>query len=258
MKRVPLLMLAALTASASLHAASPSYITAAVADASRPDSDVARDAKRKPADVLTFAGVKPGDQVGELMPGRGYFTKLLCKIAGDKGHVYTLSFTPAKPMQGPPPGAMGGMAGGPPPEDTSTPKGTPCTNVTAETKSPVDLKWQNNLDLVWTSENYHDFYNEMFGVPDVVSFNKAIYAALKPGGVYIVEDHIAKAGTGHGVTETLHRIDPEQVKKDVTAAGFVFEGSSDVLKNPADPLDVRGDQVDNGTSKMLFKFRKPK
>jgi predicted methyltransferase len=258
MKRLSLLMLAALTASASLHAATPAYITAAVADASRPDSDVARDAKRKPADVLTFAGVKPGDQVGELMPGRGYFTKLFCKIVGDKGHVYTMSFTPAKKMQGPPPVAGGGMGGGPPPADTSTPKGTPCTNVTAQTSVAADFKLPGNLDMVWTSENYHDFYNSMFGVPDMVAFNKAIFAALKPGGVYVIEDHIAKAGTGHNVTETLHRIDPEQVKNDVTAAGFVLEDSSDVLKNSADSLEVKVFDMNGSSSKMLLKFRKPK
>lgn len=258
MKAISLLTFAALTLSATLQAATPGYISAAVADASRPDRDTARDANRKPADVLTFAGVKPGDQVGELMPGGGYYTRLLCKVAGDKGHVYTMAVTPTVKMDRPPPDMANGMAAGMGAASSEAPRGTPCANVTADAKSAAELKLPGNLDLVWTSENYHDFNNAMFGKPDMVAFNKVVFAALKPGGVYVVEDHAAQTGSGTRDTETLHRIDPEQVKKDATAAGFVFDGSSDLLKNADDAHTDKVFQMNGKSDKFLFKFRKPK
>ncbi|MGC3981385.1 MAG: hypothetical protein QM808_09015 [Steroidobacteraceae bacterium] len=229
----------------------PDYIKSAVADASRPEKDVARDVNRKPADVLTFAGVKPGDKVGELMPGGGYFSKLFCKIVGDKGHVYTMNVTPAVKMDRPAPDVSTGAPAAP------AATGTPCTNITADAKLAADFSLPSGLDLVWTSENYHDLYNKMFGAPDMKKFNKVVFDALKPGGVYMVEDHAAAVGSGSRDTETLHRIDAEQVKKDVVSAGFVFEGSSDVLKNSADPHDVKTFELSGKSDKFLLKFRKP-
>ncbi len=230
----------------------PDYIQKAVADPGRPAADTQRDVNRKPADVLAFAGVKPGDKVGELMPGRGfYFTKLFCKIVGASGHVYTMNVTravanlssPDMPAQG-----MGAPA---------APAQPPCDNVTSDAKLAAEFALPAGLDLVWTSENYHDLHNPMFGKADMVKFNKAIFDALKPGGVYMVEDHAAQTGSGVRDTDTLHRIDPEQVKKDVTAAGFVFEGSSDVLVNPADVLTGKPFDLGGKSSKFLLKFRKP-
>lgn len=230
----------------------PDYIKAAVADASRPDRDVQRDVNRKPADVLTFAGVKPGDKVGELMPGGGYFTRLFCKVVGDKGHVYTMNVTRAVQSDRPPPDMA--PPGAPPAE---APRGTPCSNITADAKLATEMALPAGLDVVWTSENYHDLYNKMFGAPDMVKFNKAVFAALKPGGVYLVEDHAAAAGSGGRDTDALHRIDPEQVKKDVTGAGFVFEGASDVLHNADDPHTGKVFELRGKSDKFLLKFRKP-
>ena len=82
------------------------------------------------------------------------------------------------------------------------------------------------VDVIWTSQNYHDMHVERFGIPDYAGVNKAFYNALKPGGVYIVLDHAASAGSGLADTEKLHRIDPAVVKAEVIAAGFVFEGES--------------------------------
>lgn len=229
----------------------PDYIKSAVADASRPERDVQRDVNRKPAEVLTFAGVKPGDKVGELMPGGGYFTKLFCKIVGDKGHVYTMNVTPAIKMDRPPPDVGTGMAAAP------AAAGTPCTNVTADAKLAADFALPGGLDLVWTSENYHDLYNKMFGAPDMKKFNKVVFDALKPGGVYLIEDHAAQTGSGSRDTDTLHRIDPEQAKKDATSAGFVFESASEVLINPQDPLNDKPFGLNGKSSKFLLKFRKP-
>lgn len=236
---------------ASAATAIPDYIKAAVADAARPERDVQRDVNRKPAEVLTFAGVKPGDKVGELLPGGGYFTKLFCKIVGDKGHVYTMDVIKI-PMPGtPPPDVGSGMAAAP------APAGTACNNVTGDAKLAAEMALPSGLDMVWTSENYHDLYNKRLGAPDMVQFNKAVFAALKPGGVYMVEDHAAQTGSGARDTDSLHRIDAEQVKKDAAAAGFVFEAASDVLKNSADTHDARVFDLKGQSDKFLLKFRKP-
>ncbi|HTQ37059.1 MAG TPA: hypothetical protein VMH77_08485 [Steroidobacteraceae bacterium] len=242
------------TIDAAQPAAIPAYITAAVADASRPDSDRQRDVNRKPAEVLAFAGVQPGDQVGELMAGGGYFTRLFCKIVGNTGHVYTMNITATKQMDRPPPDAP---RPGPAPAPAAAPSGEACTNVTADAKPAAQFALPAGLDLVWTSENYHDLHNDMFGKPDMLVFDKAVFAALKPGGVFMVEDHAAAAGTGASVTETLHRIDVEQVKKEVTAAGFVFEAASTVLANPEDPHTEGPFKLNGRSDKFLLRFRKP-
>lgn len=240
----------------------PDYIQKAVADAARPATDTQRDVNRKPAEVLAFAGVKPGDKVGELLPGRGYFTQLFCRIVGDNGQVHTVSFSrPANAPSAPdmPAGMDAGMDAGmgamPPMPEAPKP---PCNNLSAVTKPAAEFALPGGLDMVWTSENYHDFNGPGFGVTDMVKFNKVIFDALKPGGVYMVEDHAAQTGSGTRDVSTLHRIDPEQVKKDVTAAGFVFDSSSDVLVNPADPLNVKTFDLGGKSSKFLLKFRKPR
>ncbi len=92
------------------------------------------------------------------------------------------------------------------------------------------------LDLVWISDNYHDLHDPFFAPADLAVINKAVFKALKPGGVYLVLDHRAPAGAGLSDTNTLHRIDPQSVKAEVEAAGFRFVGESDVLHNPDDPL----------------------
>jgi predicted methyltransferase len=233
----------------------PAYITAAVADASRPDSDKQRDVNRKPAEVLAFAGVKPGDRIGELIPGRGYFTRIFCKVAGEKGHVYTVAITPAIARAGGPPRDM---PAGPPPGATpeAAPTGQACTNVTAASYKSTEFVLPASLDMVWTSENYHDLNNPMFGAPDMKAFNKVVYDALKPGGVYMVEDHAAAAGAGKSVTDTLHRIEASAVIADATAVGFVLEGQSTVLANAADPHTEGPFALSGKSDKFLLKFRK--
>src|SRR6185295_11581017 len=106
---------------------------------------------------------------------------------------------------------------------------------------------------------YHDFHDKLFGPLDVAAVNKAIYNALKPGGVYVVLDHAAEAGSGLRDTETLHRIDPETVKKEVTAAGFEFVGENVRMRNPADPRtkNVFDPSIRGKTDQFVFKFRKP-
>jgi predicted methyltransferase len=123
----------------------------------------------------------------------------------------------------------------------------------------ASLQLPKNVDMVWTSQNYHDLHDPFMGSPDMARINKAIFNALKPGGIYIVLDHAAAAGTGTSKTNDLHRIDPAVVKAEVTAAGFQFVGESDVLANPADDhtLAIFNPAIKGKTDKFIYKFRKP-
>jgi predicted methyltransferase len=226
----------------------PSYVTAAVADSARPADQKAQDATRKPEEVLAFAGVKPGDKVIDLMPGAGYYTRIFSKIVGPKGVVYALQ--PAEMNKAAPQRlkSLQGFAGN---------KDYP--NVVILVQPIAEMQLPKNLDVVWTSQNYHDLHDPFMGSPDMAKINKAIYKALKPGGLYVVLDHAAAAGTGTSKTNDLHRIDPAAVKAEVTAAGFEFVGESDVLRNPADDhtLPVFDKGIKGRTDKFIYKFRKP-
>jgi predicted methyltransferase len=222
----------------------PPSISAAVAEASRPAADAQRDANRRPAEVLAYAGLKPGDRVGELLPGRGYFTRILCRVVGDAGHVYTIDI-------------MKTQSRSPAPAAASPLGDTACTNITASFMPAADLTLPGSLDVVWTSENYHDLHNPNYGAPDMKAFNKVIFDALKPGGVFMVEDHVAEPGSGTRDTNTLHRIDPATAIAEVTTAGFVLEGQSTLLSNPADPHTELVLKLEGRTDKFLLKFRKP-
>lgn len=226
------------------------YIASAVADAGRPEEDKQRDADRKPAETIQFAGIKPGQRVVELVPARGYFTRILSKVVGPKGHVDALS-PPRRPNAAPdspdPVAATAAIAADP-----------NYSNVTAEGKSILTISVSEPADVVWTSQNYHDLHN----VPnvDIAAFNKSIFDALKPGGTYIVLDHAAAAGSGARDTSTLHRIDPETVKAEVEAAGFVLAGQSNLLHNAKDDhtAKVFDPSIRGKTDQFILKFRKPK
>ncbi|HEY1724022.1 MAG TPA: hypothetical protein VGF89_01270 [Steroidobacteraceae bacterium] len=242
---VLVLAFVAVAAHAGLSRMPPPYVQSALAEPTRPQRDLDRDADRLPAQVTAFAGIKPGDQVAELMPGRGYFTRIFCRVVGDKGHVYAVSINRViKPEH--PPAA----------DDQVQPN--PCTNVTADSKDGADFSLPSGLDVVWTSENYHDLHNKMFGPPDIHALDSAIFKALKPGGVFVIEDHAAEAGSGARDTETLHRIDQELVVKEVTSVGFVLQSSSNVLHRADDPHTAKVFDLHDKTDRFLLKFRKPK
>ena len=223
----------------------PRYIMEAVADKARPAADTERDANRKPAETLAFAGVKPGDWVLELAPGRGYYTRLLSAVVGPKGQVSNYTITNPKPDAPPPP--IVALAAEP-----------HYSNVKVTLQRLVDVKPTNSFDVVWTTQNYHDFHN-IQGL-DVATINHAIFAALKPGGIYFILDHAAEAGSGTRDTNTTHRIDEEAVKQEVKAAGFELAGESNILRNKDDPHTgkVFEPPIQGHTDQFLLKFRKPK
>ena len=227
----------------------PVAVSAAISDASRPDADKARDAARKPAAMLAFAGVAPGMRVFEIDPGKGYFTRLFSLTVGPAGRVlaYIPEETVIKPFK---------------PLDTLTALVTePGRGNVQALHYPLmaapgpDIA--GTVDVVWTSQNYHDFHNEAGFDPGV--FNRHILALLKPGGIYVVLDHAALPGAAPDTTHTLHRIDKALVRREVEAAGFVFDGESAALANPADShiAPVFDPGIRGHTDQFLLRFRKP-
>jgi predicted methyltransferase len=221
-------------------------VAAAVADPARPDADRARDPLRKPDQSLNFSTVKRGDKVADLLPGGGYFTRLLCKVVGPTGKVYAVipDLPPVRPQD------IAAMAA----------VEKDCGNV-VEVRGPIlAFKPPEKLDVIWTSENYHDLRIPMFGSQSMTAFNKMVFDDLKPGGIFYIEDHAAAAGAGATVAGTLHRIEATTVVDEVTAAGFRLEDKSDFLANPADDhtLAIFNPAIRGKTDKFVLRFRKPR
>lgn len=222
----------------------PAYIAAAVSDSARPASDTERDANRKPGATLEFAGVKPGMIVLEIAPGKGYYTRLLSAVVGPKGKVFAVT-SPPKP-------------GAPQPPVQAIAADAHYSNVTPIIQPVTEpLVLPEKVDLVWTSQNYHDFHN-LTGT-DIATINKRVFDELKPGGTYFVLDHSAPAGSGTSDTNTTHRIDEDTVKQEVESAGFKFVGESDILRNKADPRTAKvfDPSIQGHTDQFILKFRKP-
>jgi predicted methyltransferase len=222
-------------------------VAAAIADPGR-SAQRGADERRKPEPLILLSGMKPGDKVLDLIPGDGYWTRIFSKIVGPEGKVYAIwpqnyaRFSVGKVE------AMQKLAGSPGYE-----------NVAMAVQPSTVLSAPEPLDMVWTSQNYHDYPDEFMGKTDPAVLNKAVFDMLKPGGTYMIIDHIAATGRGMEDTEKLHRIEPATVRAQVEAAGFVYEGESEVLNNPADPLDIAvfDPKVRNRTSQFAYRFRKP-
>ena len=219
----------------------PAYVSAAVADPGRA-ADSKDDSRRHVAEIVAFSGVKPGDSVLELVPGSGYWSRVFSKIVGPEGHVYGAVPEPMKQYSD---------------ETMALPKSYPNFEVLVQPANA--LTTPAPVDVAFTAQNYHDYPDKFMGPTDPAILNKAVFAALKPGGTYIVVDHVAEAGSGLRDTETLHRIDPATVKQQVVAAGFEFVGESDVLRNPADGHKVKvfDKSIRGHTDQFAYKFRKP-
>ena len=206
------------------------------------------DARRKPAELLLFSGVQRGDRVLDLIPGDGYFTRIFSMVVGPEGRVYAVW-----------PEAYAKLATGNVATLLDLSRSREHSNIMVLVQPTAQLTAPEPLDLVWTSQNYHDYADEFMGKIGPAVLNQAAFDMLRPGGTYIVIDHAAPAGTGIGATETLHRIDPEAVKQQVQSAGFEFVEESGALRNPEDSLaaSVFDPAIRGRTSQFAFKFRKP-
>ncbi|MGH8158002.1 MAG: class I SAM-dependent methyltransferase [Rhodanobacter sp.] len=227
--------------------ATPAYVTAAVSDPAR-QADTGNDARRKIVAVMAFAEVKPGQKVLELIPGSGYFTRVFSAIVGPTGHVFTV--WPNEYAKE----AVSDVA------DLRKLAIEPhYANISVLTQPANQLSSPEPVDVVFTSQNYHDYPDQFMGKVDPAVLNKQVFAALKPGGLWVIIDHVAPAGSGLQDTDTLHRIDPAIVKQEVEAAGFVFDGESSALRNPDDPhtIKVFDKSIRGKTDQFMYRFRKP-
>jgi predicted methyltransferase len=219
-----------------------------MSNANRPAEDVARDANRKPAEMVTFAMIKPGQTVVDMLPGGGYFTRVFSQAVGPKGHVVALvsdQYAKMNPKAG---------------TDITTLAAEPAyKNVEAAIRSLDNVAPAGTADRVWTAQNYHDLRSKNLPPETAAGINKAVFAALKPGGYYIILDHSAATGSGLATVDTLHRIDAEALKAEVIAAGFVFDGESNLLANPADDRSkaVFDPAIRGKTDQFVFRFKKP-
>ncbi|SEI40287.1 class I SAM-dependent methyltransferase [Frateuria terrea] len=244
---IALALPAAHAAHASPQHAQPPYLTAAINDPGR-QADRKDDARRKIAQVMAFAQVKPGDKVLELIPGSGYFTRVFSGVVGPKGHVYALW-----------PNEYASEAQSDVDNLRKLARQPHYANVSVLTQPAAKLDAPESVDVVFTSQNYHDYPDKFMGNADPVVLDKQVYKVLKPGGVFVVIDHVAPAGSGMRDTDTLHRIDPAIVRKQVESAGFVFDGESNALRNPADPHDIKvfDKSIRGHTDQFMYRFRKP-
>ena len=229
-------------------AAVPPAVAAAIADPARPAVDRENDAKRAPAAVLEASRIGKGWKVADLMQGSGYYTRLFVSAAGPKGHVYAWS----------------------PPEFIAAKKtlyGDSLDVLTHDYPQQLtalrmgfdDLAFPEPLDLVFQSQNYHDLHMKVFPADRAAKLNTAVFKALKPGGVYLIVDHVANAGDA-AAPDRVHRGDPAAMRTEVEAAGFVFDGENSGLRNAADDHSkhVFDPTLRGHTDQVIYRFRKPR
>ena len=227
---------------AAMSAPTASDYASALADPRRLETEVARDPLRKPAEMLAFAQIQPGDIVADIRPEEGYFTRLFAPAVGETGQVY--AFVPNQT-------ALRENAFA----DTLA---STYPNVSRVTGALETMTFDRPLDVVFMGEEYHDFTIPRFGV-DVAAMNAAVFAALKPGGLYVILDHQAADGADISVAGTLHRIEAAELRRQVEAAGFVYDGESDAVRVPGDDhtLSVFDESIRGRTDRFVYRFRKP-
>lgn len=240
----------ALTAGAAFAAALPANIEKALSDTARPAADTGRDANRHPGELIAFAGIKPGMKVVDVSPGGGYYTRIFAKTVGDKGQVYAYI-------------SNGGDARlksqGKDPDNQMADFKAVYHNLGVLHGPYSGFVTPEPVDVVWTSDNYHDFNNGPTAAADIAAMNKGIFASLKHGGIYLVLDHRAAKGAGADASSKLHRMDEDIAKQQIEAAGFKLVGESKVLANPSDDNSKRVfEQGEHDhTDQFVLKFRKP-
>jgi predicted methyltransferase len=241
----------ALDAGPAADAAPPSpadAIRAAVAAPDRNDEDRKLDPGRHPAEMLSFFGISPGQRVGELVAAGGYTSELLARVVGESGDVWAVN----------PRSVLDKFAATPWEERLAKPIMKQVHSVERDLDSPFPPE-AHDLDAVVMVLFYHDAVGMKV---DRAKMNKAVFDALKPGGVYGIIDHTARPGSGTADAQTYHRIDEKTVIDEVTKAGFKLAAEGDFLRNPKDKHDwndsprAAGDK--RGTSdRFALKFVKP-
>lgn len=249
---------------------SPARIAEIVASPDRSAADRTNDLRRKPAEMLAFIGVRPGIVALDLSAGGGYTTELLARAVGSDGIVYGQS-APRDPNRAAPAAPEGAAASGAPAsaprpaqprtsamalaERALKPAAANIRVVVQKFEGPVPVeRAAGGLDLVTLMFNYHDLGH--LGV-DRAQMNGAVFAALKPGGSYVIADHSGRPGTGISESGTLHRIEEAFLRREVEAAGFKLVAEGDFLRNPADPRDMNTPDPAQPKDEFVLKFVKP-
>lgn len=219
-------------------------IAASVANADRPEADTARDEHRKPAETMRFMGVEPGMTVVDIMAGGGYYSELLVGAVGPEGTVYVHNNK----------GVLEMFAE------------KPITDRLARMANDKAVRHDKELDALELPAGEIDiafmglFYHDAFwlGV-DRAKMNADVLAGLKPGGIYVITDHHAEAGSKDRDVKEKHRGDAELIKAEILAAGFEFVEESDILSHPEDPrsASVFEEGLRGKTDRFVYKFRKP-
>ena len=224
---------------------------AALAAPGRLVGDIEQDAQRKPAEVLEFFGVQPGMAVLDLWSGGGYYTELLAAVVGPTGRVVAHNNTPYLT------GAGDELA-----QRFADPQRLANVERLTAENNALELA-PGRFDFVLMSAVYHDVYfvNEARGWAEIdgPKLLAELFAGMKPGATLGLIDHAAAPGSPAETGGTLHRIDPELVKRDFAAAGFVLEAESDLLRNPADDFGkgVFDPAVRGRTDRFVLRFRRP-
>ena len=214
--------------SAPLQAADvPANITAAVAAAERIDKDRERDVRDHPAELMNFAGIKPGMKIADVFGGAGYWTELMARAVGPEGHVQLVNNSPYFAFAGK--------------DLTARFEGNRLPNADQITVETCNLKLgSETYDMIVIFMSYHDLYyvDEKDGWPAINAsgFLDQLHAALKPDGHLLIVDHAAVAGSGNTAAQNLHRIDEEFAKQDIASHGFKLEKTWDGYRNPGDDL----------------------
>lgn len=220
-------------------------IQKAVADPTRPAGYRAADPLRKPAETLAFSGVRPGMLVGEFYPGGGYFTRMLSDVVGPSGHIYTIENA----------GWNDSVK-----DDRAMLAEGKWKNVSLDVQPFGTVKFPKPLDLAWVTQNYHDLKIAKYGKVDTVAFDRQVYAALKPGGIFFILDHQGPTGLTEAQIEKMHRINRDVVVREVTSAGFKLAAEGNFLRRSGDDHDksIFDPSIRGHTDQYALKFVKPR
>jgi predicted methyltransferase len=219
-------------------------IDQAVHDPARPAGYRAADPLRKPAETLAFAGVRPGMTVGEFYPAGGYFTRMLSDVVGPTGHIYAIENA----------GWNDSVK-----DDKAMLAEGKWKNVSLDVKPFGTVNFPRPLDLAWVTQNYHDLKIAKYGKVDTVAFDKAVYKALKPGGLFFILDHQGPPGLTGADIAKMHRINRDVVVREVTSAGFKLAAEGQFLRRPADDhtKPIFDPSIRGHTDQYALKFVKP-
>jgi predicted methyltransferase len=220
----------------------------ALAKPGRLEADVARDERSQPAAILTLLNLQAGDRVVDIFAGGGYYSELMATLVGEDGEVLLHNNEAYRNFVGK---ALEERFSGREPG-----------NITRHDREVADLDLgENSLDAAIIIMSYHDLYHSAKDWPaiDSADFLGQVYRALKPGGRFLIVDHVAEPGSGKSAAQDLHRIDIEFASRDITANGFELIGGSEVLRNPEDDYSkmVFDPAVRGNTDRFVLLFVKP-